>query len=169
MASLLTRGGRYYVQFYDASRTPTQKQLSLRTTDPRDAQRRQLDLEDAYKAGTFDPWYDDVTAFFGGAAPKELPCREALDRFLRAKEHEGRTPRTIKSYESVVGLFTRQHGMHRPSRGYAESTSRPTCMRATSPRPRSTAATATCASGSTGSSSKATSTRRAPCGGDPAQ
>ena len=55
MASLVHQGGRYYVQFYDADRSPIRKRIPLKPSEKRTAQRLLACTEDAYVLGDYDP------------------------------------------------------------------------------------------------------------------
>lgn len=109
--SIYERGGRFYLSIYDASRRPPRKQLSLYTSDEREAQRRKLDLEDALDAGEWDPWSESVKSFLSGENPADLSCKAALDRFLDAKRAEGCTSNTLRTYEGVLDLFFRRQNL----------------------------------------------------------
>lgn len=54
MATLVKQQGRFYLQFYDAERSPTRKKVPLKTTRKGPAQVKQRELEDAYVEGRYD-------------------------------------------------------------------------------------------------------------------
>ena len=109
MASLIQRNGIYYAQFFDASRTPDRKRISLKTTKKSLARRILTKLEEAALLGSFDPWTDDPHTL---DRPKtvRITLRQAIDRFLEAKQRGGRAENTLKSYGYVLGLFARVTG-----------------------------------------------------------
>jgi integrase len=104
MATLVKNHGRYYLQFYDADRRPARKRVALKTTDKREATKRQKRLESAYFEGRYDPWRDDPRTFL---AKSEAPITvsETFERFIDARKAEGKSPNTIRTYESVKRLF----------------------------------------------------------------
>jgi len=104
MATLAKHHGRYYLQFYDADRSPARKRVALRTTDKREATKRKKRLESAYFEDRYDPWRDDPRTF-EDRSQKPLTVAETLARFIRQREDEGKSPNTIRSYESIGGLF----------------------------------------------------------------
>lgn len=112
MASLFTRDGQYYVQFYDPDRQPPQKQYSLRTRSKREAERLKIELEDEQDAGRYDPWCHDPTTYLARGTD-ELTAEEALARFLEAKKREGCTPNTVHAYDDIISRFLRGAGLHR--------------------------------------------------------
>ena len=66
-------------------------------------------MEDAYVEGIFDPWSDDP---FSYREPdrESLTIREALNRFLERKREDGRAKSTLRTYEEVMGIFSREIG-----------------------------------------------------------
>jgi integrase len=113
MATLIKQNGRYYLQFYQRDRSPAQKKIALKTTRKRPGRQKQRELEDAYIEGIFDPWNDDP---FNYVEPdRESPTiQEALDRFLERKREDGRAKSTVRTYEEVVGIFSREIGEDTP-------------------------------------------------------
>ncbi|MEL7167902.1 MAG: site-specific integrase [Bacteroidota bacterium] len=84
----------YYAEFYDASRKPPQKRLSLGTRDSQTARQKLADWERQYAMGLFDPWLDK---------PKEegVTAAEAMERFL-ADRAEHCTTSTVDTYGYVL-------------------------------------------------------------------
>jgi integrase len=108
MPSLIERGrSGFYLQFYDASRSPNRRQVSLRTTDPGEARRRMHRLIGEHAADEFDPWLDG-TPFQKEKQPRLLS--EALEAFLDLKRAEGLADRTLIDYQSFVGRCIRHVG-----------------------------------------------------------
>jgi site-specific recombinase XerD len=107
--SIYERSGRYYLNLYDPDRDPNRKQLSLRTSDEREATRRMLDLEDALDAGMWHPWEGDTVGdYFKSEKTKDLGCSKALERFLATKKAEDCSPNTLRTYRGVLDLFLRR-------------------------------------------------------------
>ena len=103
MASLLKdkRTGIYQLQFFDASRRPKSKRVSLRVRDKRTAERLRVEREAALACGEYDPW-----------APKPEPVPDAVDlstldaartAFLESRSH--RAANTRANYKRVTGWF----------------------------------------------------------------
>lgn len=105
MASLIQQKGYWYAQFYNARRKPQRKQVALKTTRKRVAERAFRRLEDDYALGEFDPW---------GAQRDTGPERlgDAMDAFLLARRHL--RPETLNKYRSVIGQLRAQMGEDYP-------------------------------------------------------
>lgn len=115
MASLFTRKGTYYISFFDQYEEPKRKQLSLHTKDKRQANRRLLDLEDAFENGAFDPWRDSIQSFIeGNTASENITCEHAKARFVAAKRKEECSPNTIRTYSGIIGRFVNEVNPKRP-------------------------------------------------------
>ena len=109
MATLYQRHGNYYARFHNSNRQHTRKRFSLQTTKKRIARRKLTKLEDAYNAGEFDPWVDDPWSY--DKEPFEhLTLKEAVDRFLSAKEDAGCSDHTIRTYREVLRLLKDRSG-----------------------------------------------------------
>jgi integrase len=102
--SLYTRGGNYYLVFYDPEKRPKQKWVPLKTKQKRTAQKRAAPLERQYMAGAFDPWADD--------AHEDIPeVQRAVQTFLAARKDE-LTDRTWQTYKyDLEPLAERFRGM----------------------------------------------------------
>ena len=110
-ASLFQRGNRYYISIYDNG-TERRKQLSLHTSDERDAQRLLLDLQDALEANEWNPWASSVKEFLSrDEASSEVLCSVALSRWLDAKRAEDCSPNTLRTYRGVVERFLTSEGL----------------------------------------------------------
>lgn len=108
MATLNTRNGIYYVDFYDASRTPKRKRLSLKTRSKSVALRLLSEAEDAYRLYRWDPWTQSIEELHDKPqAPTTL--ESALKLYLEAKRGEV-NPSTFRSYESVLRRFVASAG-----------------------------------------------------------
>ncbi|NBB86991.1 MAG: hypothetical protein GVY12_12360 [Bacteroidetes bacterium] len=92
----LGKAGNYFAYFYDSDRSPKEKSVALKTTRKDVARRRLTRLEQEYEEGVFDPWV-------GRSGPDPLTLKEAISRFLQAKEGTVQ-PRTLQTYR---GLLTR--------------------------------------------------------------
>lgn len=90
MARLRKINGNYYAYFYDRTRTPKEKSWPLRCSQKAAARRKLGPLEDAFEAGTFDPW--------NGPAPRPEPLSlaDAVRQFMRSRQHL--RPKTVKAY-----------------------------------------------------------------------
>jgi integrase len=109
MASLVKQSGRYYLQFYDGSRTPQRKRVALKTSRKRPAQTKRRELEDAYVEGRFDPWTDDPFGY-DRQGSKPLRLVEAREAFLASKEQAGRSENTIRTYRVILEYLERSLG-----------------------------------------------------------
>jgi hypothetical protein len=58
MAFLVEQNGYYYAQFYESSRSPRRKKVSLETTKKRPARPLLGRMEEGYATGDYDPWTD---------------------------------------------------------------------------------------------------------------
>lgn len=102
---LINRNGRYYAEFYDATRDPASKRFSLRTTRKEEARRKLVALEEAWKSEEFDPWTDNPRTYKQKQERKvDLPktLAGALELFLEQKQKAGRTDNTLRTYREVV-------------------------------------------------------------------
>jgi site-specific recombinase XerD len=89
--SLYTRGGNYYLVFYDPEKRPKQKWVPLKTKQKRTATKRAAPLEQQYMAGVYDPWTEDPHA--------DIPTvDEAVETFLEARKAD-LTERTWRTYK----------------------------------------------------------------------
>ena len=89
--------------FYDPSRRPAQKKVTLRTRDARIARRRFTDLERRESLGEYDPWRD--------AAPEYgVIFGEAAKRYVEFQKQRGRTENTLDRAERTLGQFERWLG-----------------------------------------------------------
>ena len=109
MASLIERRGIYYIQFYNDTRRPSRKRLSLRTQRKRTAQRLLLKLEDDYYAGRFDPWTDDPLSY-DEPDYEEVRLKEAGERFLERKRADGLKESSIRTYREILSLLEDEVG-----------------------------------------------------------
>ena len=102
MASLINHRGTYYVQFYSRNRRPQKKQVNLKVTNKRSAQRLKIELEDRFALGMWDPW---VSTDWHESDTQSTPItlREGLELFLREKSHL--QPTTLKTYEDTLSFF----------------------------------------------------------------
>lgn len=91
----------WYAVFYDPSRRPRQKEVSLRTRDESTARMRLVEMERQMARCELDPWTD--TQGVSGAAPS-LTVPEALERFIASREASG-SPAGVATYRAVLGPF----------------------------------------------------------------
>ena len=112
MPALVKQSGRYYLQFFDASRSPKRKRVSLKTTRKRPAQTKRRELEDAYLRGAFCPWSDGLRGDpFGYERIRAGACPPLA--LLQSKGGSGLSPYTVKGYRYKVGAFARSAGQKR--------------------------------------------------------
>lgn len=95
MASLRKHKGRYNARFYDKSRSPKRKEVSLGTTRKSVAEPKLRRLEEAYARGDYDPWK-------GGWLVSDKVLADAADAFLESKKQAGLRPNTISVYHYVL-------------------------------------------------------------------
>lgn len=109
MAALYQRSnGHYYAQFFDATKCPITKQVSLRTKNQREALKRLGEFERDYENGRFDPW-----ANANAKRKADLSILgAAVDAFIRSRSNL--SPYTITKYRSVLGLFEEHLGKQTP-------------------------------------------------------
>lgn len=89
--------------FYDPSRRPAQKKVTLRTRDPKIARRRFTDLERRESLGEYDPWRD--------AAPEYgVVLGDAAKRYVESQKKRGRAENTVDRAERTLGQFERSLG-----------------------------------------------------------
>lgn len=110
MASLLHQHGHYYLQFFDASRSPRRKRVALRTTQKRTAQALQRKLEHDHALGRFDPWSHDAFAYDQPAEPlpvlRPATLRETVESFLDYLRAHGRQATTLRTYTTLLRAFS---------------------------------------------------------------
>jgi integrase len=95
------KGGNYYARFYDSSRTPSRKEIPLRTTRKTVARKRLVELEEAFERGEYDPWAPEEVA-----EPHSLS--EAIQAFLVEKKESVRES-TVQGYKSKLEHFERDY------------------------------------------------------------
>lgn len=106
MATLIRRKtGLYRAQFYDASRTPQRKRVSLKTRNKRTAERFLAKLERDYVLGTYDPWAPAESEVQESEADVRL-LGGAVDAYMDSCAHL--SPNTLRTYRSIFKLF-REH------------------------------------------------------------
>lgn len=108
MASLISRNGRFYAQWSDASRTPQTKRHALHTDNRKTAARLMETAEEAYRLGRWDAWIDTLDALNRRpAAP--VSTGGAVEAFLTARARIVR-PETLSTYRSVLNRFAAAAG-----------------------------------------------------------
>ena len=114
MSSLVQSSkGNYYAQFYRADRTPSRRQVPLKTKDKRNARKAQRVVEDLVATGKLDPWVStDYIAVLYPPPPRKLTVRSALDEFLAAKERAGRSADTLRTYRQLILQFDSYLSLH---------------------------------------------------------
>ncbi|ARA92859.1 hypothetical protein AWN76_006570 [Rhodothermaceae bacterium RA] len=91
---LRKKKGSYYADFYDRHRG--RKWVALGTKNQRDAQRRFIELSDAYMRGDYDPWQEQRSRL--------MRLARAIDEHMAMRRREGQAERTI---QTRAGLFRR--------------------------------------------------------------
>ena len=111
MASLIRRSnGKYYISFYDATRTPKRKYVSTRTPRRKEAERLLHKAEPSLLSGHFDPWRgDDIRIIDLPIAPQSprstrVPIGKATREFLESRSNL--TPSTQERYRSICERFS---------------------------------------------------------------
>lgn len=102
MATMRKRGsnGVWHARFYDTSRKPPQKEITLGTRRKRIARQKLTAWEKKYERGEFDPWTDNT--------PSDLTLKEAIQRFLTEKDGSVKQS-TYDGYDSKLSHFRRGH------------------------------------------------------------
>lgn len=102
MPSLFKRGDRYYIAFYDATRRPKRKQVSLRVTGYRAAQLKSARLTTQYEEGSYDPW---------SPLPEKdhTTLGDAVQQFLKTRQNL--SGQSIQKYKSVLGQLVKFIGV----------------------------------------------------------
>jgi integrase len=109
MASLIKRGTKYYLDFYDATRTPKRKRVALRVSTKREAEKLKAKLEYEYAMGESDPWCPAPSEPAPPPEPEPEPeapfetAAEAAEAFYESRAH--RTKSTRRTYRDIVGRF----------------------------------------------------------------
>jgi hypothetical protein len=106
MASLIKQHDRYYLQFYDGSRSPKRRRIPLKTSTKRTALRLKGRLEDAYALGTYDPWRDGrkhkVFGWSPPAGPGVAQLGGSVETFLNDRQPQVRSS-TLAAYRQILG------------------------------------------------------------------
>jgi integrase len=112
MASLYQRGSRFYAQFHDADRSPSQKQISLKTSNERTANALLYKWERLYeryqkglKDGA-DPWHDDMHTAVQPDRAEAVAVADAVEQFVDVKE-ANTSAATARTYKGILGRFAR--------------------------------------------------------------
>lgn len=88
----------YYAEFYDRTRQPRQKWVSLGTRDKQAARQKLVTWEREWARGDFDPWTDR-------ARREGTTAREAVELFVSDRQRAGCAQSTLDTYEAVLGAF----------------------------------------------------------------
>lgn len=99
-----SKGPSYYVEFYDATRTPPRRWISLRTRDKRAAELAFADWVRDEATGRRDPWGDA-----SGASPGRVALSDLVARFLASLEGRA-APNTINQRRVALGHLMRTAG-----------------------------------------------------------
>lgn len=116
MSTLLRNGAYYALQFYDTTRTPVRKKISLRISRKADALKVKRLLETRLAEGLIDPWTQPLSAPYWGidTTPRIIPSTvaEAVEAFLDSRSNC--RPATGNHYRWVLGAFADVVGGSRP-------------------------------------------------------
>ena len=85
--------------FYDATKIPQRKQVSLKVAHYRVARKKADELLREYEDGGYSPWEPR------SKAPQEVALKEAVRKFIVTRQNL--SPQSIQKYESVLGQFLR--------------------------------------------------------------
>lgn len=104
MPSLFKRSGTFYLQFFDDSRTPKRRQISLHATRKREALRIERRLVSGWNRGAWDPWTESPTDFLLGrqGVRDAVTFEEALSCLLDQKRKQGCTENTLRTYQGNI-------------------------------------------------------------------
>lgn len=93
------RSGYYYAVFYDPARRPKQKWFALQTNVKRRAEKLFHQADEAWFAGTFDPWRDRLTE-------AGVTLTDAVERYCVAQVKAGTwRPKTERWRRDTLGRF----------------------------------------------------------------
>jgi len=109
MASLFKRKGWYYLAFYSKHKSPDRRQVPLKTSSKKAADRLRVRLEDMWALGDYDPWVDTDWRPKG---LQSIGLKDAVEMFVAAQGHS--RPQTIQKYRSVLGQLLRHQGASTP-------------------------------------------------------
>src|SRR5690606_37374818 len=84
----------YQAEFYDASRHPKRKRVSLGTKNKVAAELKMHELERDYVLGVYDPWEDKPA--------ESIPLSVAVGRFIKRQRRLGCAEDTVAYYESLL-------------------------------------------------------------------
>ncbi|MGB0651482.1 MAG: hypothetical protein ACPGQT_11320 [Rhodothermales bacterium] len=101
MPSLYKRGDTYYAGFYKADHCPQKKQVSLKVSSRKAAEKRYAKLIRRYHEGQYDPWTPTgrkKTQALGAAATAFIQTRRNLSK------------QSVAKYRSVLGQLVRYAG-----------------------------------------------------------
>lgn len=91
----LGKAGNYYIVFHDATRTPKEKSVPLKTTRKETAMQRFAARLEEYERGDLDPWAGK------GGKPNPTTLQSAVEKFLADCAQHNR-PTTVKAYRSAL-------------------------------------------------------------------
>ena len=100
---LYKKGGWYYTVFYDPARRPVRKWFALQTDRKRHADKLFQQLDEAYMAGTFDPWRDAAAKALGVTY---VTLDQAVEKYHDEKLAAGDwRPKTARWKKDTLGRF----------------------------------------------------------------
>ncbi len=105
MASLIKSGNKYYIQFYDKTKQPKQKQIPTGCTSKTAARKVLHKLEAEYVTGEFDPWGREEQA-----EPEYNLLSEIIELYIQEKSNTTWSKTTIHSNGKLFKKISREIG-----------------------------------------------------------
>ena len=93
------KSGHYYAVFYDPSRRPSRKWFALKTDKKRRADKLFHQADEAYFAGTFDPWLD------GKVAADPVTLAAAIERYVAYRRSRDWRESTARERQRLLDSF----------------------------------------------------------------
>ena len=114
MATLVKDRKWYYVQFYDASKKPQRKRVSLKTTHKSTALKLYHNLERKHVLGQYDAWSGFDATASDLPLSKNSRLGDVLTFYITQKSREDWRDRTTKDTTYVLRAFERVVGAEKP-------------------------------------------------------
>jgi integrase len=110
MASLIKSGNKYYIQFYNKTKQPKQKQFPTGCTSKTAARKVLHKLEAEYVTGHFDPWEK-----LAPVEPKYRMLSEIIELYIHEKSNTTWSKTTIHSNGKLFEKISRKIGHYQLS------------------------------------------------------
>ena len=114
MATLVKDRKWYYVQFYDASKKPQRKRISLKTTHKSTALKLYHHLERKHVLGQYDAWSGFDATASDLPLSKNSRLGDVLSYYISQKSREDWRDQTTKDTTYVLRAFERVVGAEKP-------------------------------------------------------